>query len=92
MAKPKKKTETPKYPKFVMDIVNSDPNWKWAPSYPRAVTQAVNLVLNHLETCRELYPDHWVDEITEEGLEEHDVEFIKRIANAIHLARIERGF
>lgn len=82
----------PKYSKLVQSIVDSDRDYKWSPAFPRAVAQAVNLHINYLRECRERYPEHWIDEITEDALEEHDIEHIRRIATAIHGARIERGF
>jgi len=91
MAKTKRAAK-PKYSKLVQGIIDDDRTYKWSPAFPRAVIAATNLVINYLHECRELYPDHWVDEISEDGLEEHDRELIKRIANAIHAARIERGF
>lgn len=92
MANTSKSVKRAKYSKLVQSIIDDDNTYKWSPAFPRAVTQAVNLVINHLHECRDIYSDHWVDEITEDGLEEHEIEFIKRIATAIHSARIERGY
>lgn len=85
MAKPAKSPPPVDYSlhpsRLVCEIVAADGYWTHAPKFPIAVEQAANLVLNHK-----------VKQIDENQLSKRDREFIRKIANAIHLARIERGF
>jgi len=71
--------------KLVNAIVTSVPIYKHHPRFRQSVIQAKNLVMHYLGDRKDGTVDIG-------DLEDVDRDFIERLANALHCARIERGY